>query len=166
MLGNLGPADENLQQGEVVATALPHPKLVMTTKLTVVNMLGITDDGHIGPEIPSVAHHLSPLERREKVEMELEHFDLQHVPREYRQSLRSLLKRYLDIFDGTLGEINVAESHIQLTPDAKLQLSHPYRERPVTRMIDQVEIEKTVRAGLIEPAKVGRGTAGRSSSRA
>lgn len=72
-----------LQRHQIVATALPHPQLVLNTNLTLENMLGFADEGQAGLSIPFVEYKLTPMARKAKVLREIGDLDLQHVPGPY-----------------------------------------------------------------------------------
>lgn len=51
---------------------------------------------------------------------------------------------------GQIGELNITDMIIDMFPDAKHFKSPPYREDPKTRIIEQDEIDKRLKAGVIE----------------
>lgn len=63
------------------------------------------------------------------------------------------MKKYSPMFHGSLREINVVEHRLQLAPCAKPSISHPYRERPEPWLIIRGEVQKNLRAGVLEQFK-------------
>ena len=78
--------------------------------------------------------------------------NLEDVEKKYHSDIRSMLKRHEEMWSGKLGEIKVSEHHIDLVPGARPAKSHPYRAGPKARELEQFEIEKQLKAEVIEPA--------------
>jgi len=74
------------------------------------------------------------------------------VPVDKEEAVRSMLRKHESMWSGQLGEINVTEMRIDLVPDAKPFKSAPYRAGPKTRELERAEIDKQLKAGIIEPA--------------
>lgn len=79
--------------------------------------------------------------------------DLSHVPGNYQDRLRSLLRKYYSIWSGNLGEIAASEHHIDLVPGTRLITQHPYRAGPRTQEIEQQHVDHMLRKGLVEPGQ-------------
>lgn len=74
------------------------------------------------------------------------------VEEEYIPEPRRLLWNHEEMWLEDFGEINVYEYRIDLNPDAKLYKAPPFLVGPKTRQLEQSEVEKKVKAGVIEPA--------------
>lgn len=78
---------------------------------------------------------------------------MEHVPNGHKSRLRELLIEQAIIFDRSLGEINSFAYCISLTTETKPELSPHYREAPETTEIMRDDVEKLLKAGVIEPGK-------------
>ena len=64
-----------------------------------------------------------------------------------------MLRKYARMWDGSLGEISTTEHRIDLTPEAKPVRSASYRAGPKAHKAESEEVERMLRAGVIEPAQ-------------
>ena len=78
--------------------------------------------------------------------------DLRHIYSPYRAKVEQLLRKYAPMWDGSLGEISTTEHHIDLLSNTRPVRQQPYRAGPRAREIEQAEVEKMLRAGVIEPS--------------
>ena len=62
-----------------------------------------------------------------------------------------MLRKHEKMWSGQLGEITVTEHHIDLIKGARPLKSHPYRAGPKPRELEKFEIDKQLKAGVIEP---------------
>ena len=79
-------------------------------------------------------------------EMELD------VIEDFEEDVRNMLRKHSRLWTGKLGQINAADMHIDVVPDAKPFMSAPYRVGPKTRQLEQNEINRKLTSGVIEPA--------------
>jgi hypothetical protein len=56
------------------------------------------------------------------------------------------------MWDGRLGYVHSTLHRIDLIPGAKPIRPHPYRVAPSAREAESVEVQRMLRAGVIEPA--------------
>ena len=63
------------------------------------------------------------------------------------------MRNYADMWDGSLGEINVMSHPIELVPGTRPIAQQPYRAGPKAREIEAKEVERMLRDGIIEPSK-------------
>jgi len=71
---------------------------------------------------------------------------------EHRNRLRSMLRKYESLYDGTLGEIVATEHTIDLTEGAAPIRQQPYRAGPKAREVVNEHVNKMLEHGVIEPA--------------
>ena len=64
-----------------------------------------------------------------------------------------MLTEFDPMWDGSLGEINVVKHHIQLKPEAQPVLQRPYRAGFKSRDFVSEEVDRMLKAGVIEPAQ-------------
>ena len=64
-----------------------------------------------------------------------------------------MLKEFTPMWDGSLGTIGVTEHRIDLLPGTRPISQHPYRAGPKAREEEKSQVEKMLRAGVIEPAQ-------------
>ena len=57
------------------------------------------------------------------------------------------------MWDGSLGEVNTTEHHIDLLKGARPIASHPYRAGPRAREAEQAEVQRMLEADVMEPAQ-------------
>ena len=79
--------------------------------------------------------------------------DVEHVELRYQKRIRNMLRKYAHKWDRSLGEISTTEHRIDLTSEAKPVRSAPYRAGPKARRAESEEVERMLRAGVIEPAQ-------------
>lgn len=75
-----------------------------------------------------------------------------NVPLDKEEAVRAMLCKHEKMWFGQLGEINVTEMRIDLVPDARPFKSAPYRAGPKTRELERAQIDKQLKAGIIESA--------------
>ena len=63
-----------------------------------------------------------------------------------------MLKKHESLWSGELGKINTVKHRIELIPGARAFKSAPYRAGPKTRELEEFEIDKQLKAGVIEPS--------------
>ena len=61
-----------------------------------------------------------------------------------------MLKKHELMRSGELGDISITKHRIDLIPNARF-ISPPYRTGPKTRELEQFEVEKQLKVGVIEP---------------
>ena len=61
-----------------------------------------------------------------------------------------MMRKFADMWDGSLGEISVTEHHIDLAPDARPITQMPYRAGPKARSFEDAEIRRMPQDGVIE----------------
>ena len=59
------------------------------------------------------------LDGQEPPEVTVDDLNLDHVEPKYRARIRDMLRKYSSMWDGSLGEINTTEHHIDLEPDTR-----------------------------------------------
>ena len=85
--------------------------------------------------------------------MTVDEIDLSQVDSRFHGRIRAMLKRHASMWSGKLGEINITEHAIDLKPDARPIAVPPYRAGPKTRELEQAEVDRQLRDGVIEPAQ-------------
>lgn len=74
-----------------------------------------------------------------------------NVPSDREVYIRNILRTHERMCSRHLWEINITEMTIELVTNAKLFKSHTCRDGPRTRELKQVNIDKHLGAGVIEP---------------
>ena len=83
----------------------------------------------------------------------VDELDLSHVEEKYRNRLRELLRRFSAMWDGSLSEISTTEHRIDVITGSKPIFQQPYRAGFREREFLESEIDKMLRAGVIEPSQ-------------
>lgn len=68
--------------------------------------------------------------------------DLDHLPERDRRRVRKMLSSFSDMWNESLGTIQVKEHRIDLKEGSKLVFSQPYREISKARQAEQAEVIK------------------------
>ena len=152
LLANFGQAPYTLCKGQVVGTLLPHPTALIPTRMQWNDLLGLTEE-------EATRHFVvepTPGEETNK-ENTLEvkcanDLDLSHVEPRYRERLRTILRKYDTLWSGELGEISATEHRIQLLPGTRPISQQPYRAGPNAREFVAKEVDRMLRAGVVEPS--------------
>jgi hypothetical protein len=124
--------DHVILKGMVSGHALPHPN----------GIIALT-----GEESPAVTE-------RPDVDGELwkEELDLAHLLTQQRETVFQLLAKHRKMWDGRLGRVNATTHRIDLVPGAKPVHSQPYRPGPRASEAESAEVQRMLKAGVIEPA--------------
>ena len=94
---------------------------------------------------------VEPSKKKEGVDVE--ELDLSHVAFCHRGKLRTMLRKYSHMRNGSLGEIATTEHRIDLVPGSRPVSSVPYRAGPKEQKEEQDEVDRMLRAAVIEPAQ-------------
>lgn len=132
----------------MVAFALPHPAVVVTSHLMLEDVLRLnenfSDDEAIMPVEPSTSADRSTLndsltpdtstfektELPDKIPAPPLDLDLSHILSEHLDRLRVLLRKFKSMYYGSLGYINTAEHKIDLIPWSRPISCPPHRAEP------------------------------------
>ena len=173
LIANLGRYPKALAKNQVVATLLPHLTITVPTNVLLAD---VVDEGKENPSgtctgteergsndnttfrfqadntdnSPNLGR-TTPA--KSATPPSLDELDLGHVPPTHREKLRSLLHEFSTMWDGSLGEVNVREHHIDLVKGARPIASHPYRAVPRAREAEQADVQRMLDADFIEPAQ-------------
>ena len=79
--------------------------------------------------------------------------DLSHLDKDVEKSAREMLRKYEEMWNGSLGKISVTEHRIQLRPDAQPVHMQPYRAGPKAREFENAEVQHMLKDTVIEPAQ-------------
>ena len=69
-----------------------------------------------------------------------------------RGEVIAMLREFESMWSGHLGRINATQHRIELEPNSRPVYQPPYRAGPFARNIEKREVEKMLRAGVIEPS--------------
>jgi hypothetical protein len=155
---NASLTDRLLPKGMILGFAMPHPTGIVSLvepeadpwAKTVPKGFQVslsTEDYAMGMDPP-------PLPDRPDVEGALwkQDVDLAHLTPQERETVFNMLGKHRTMWDGRLGQVHTIAHRIQLTPGAKPAYSQPYRSVAKAREAESVEIQRMLRAGVIEPA--------------
>lgn len=83
----------------------------------------------------------------------MDDLDLRHLGPKEQRRVRQALRPFSSMWGGKLGTVRVTEHRIELKPGAKPVFAQPYRAGPKAGKIEQDEVDKMLKAGVIEPAR-------------
>ena len=156
LMANLSKKPKLLAKGQIVGTLLPHPTAIFNTPVTLGQVLNLDEVENPVEEEKNEALSETDKEKTEKGEdksQSINDVDLEHVDLRYQKRIRDMLRKYAYTWDGSLGEISTTEHRNDLKPEAKPVRSAPYRAGPKARRAESEEVERMLRAGVIEPAQ-------------
>jgi hypothetical protein len=78
--------------------------------------------------------------------------DQAHLTPQERETVLTMLGKHRTMWYGRLEQVHTTSHRIQLVPGAKPAYSKPYRAGAKAREAESVEIQRMMRAGVIEPA--------------
>jgi hypothetical protein len=78
--------------------------------------------------------------------------DLAHLLPQERTRILGTLQRHRTMWDSRLGHFHTTHHRIDLKPGAKPVHSHPYRAGPRARKVEAAEVQRMLKAGVIEPS--------------
>ena len=81
-----------------------------------------------------------------------EDVDLTHLTSLERQRVFDLLQKHRNMWDGRLGHVHSTSHRIELVPGANPVQCQPYRAGTRARELESTEIQRMLKAGVIEPA--------------
>jgi Reverse transcriptase (RNA-dependent DNA polymerase) len=153
-VANFGGDEIFLPKNALIGYVFPHPTCI-------ISLVGEEDTDV--PDLPDlVEEEKHPLEENDaseetKVQDEApkswrDEVDLPTLQGEWKGKVMTLLERYSHMWDGSLGEIKATKHRIQLIPGSKPVHSHPYRAGPKAREMERQEVERMLKADVIEPA--------------
>jgi hypothetical protein len=175
---NTSIRERTLPKGMVLGHALPHPQKIVA----LVDDYEMPDHGGMpgtssrlesskgsqkqapGEDekdiVPTVADTRAfgsdppPLPDRPEAEERLgrESVDLDHLSPSERTAVLDLLEKHRSMWDGRLGHAHTTSHRIELTPGAKPVHCQPYRAGSRAREAESAEIQRMLKAGVIEPA--------------
>jgi hypothetical protein len=95
-----------------------------------------------------------PLPDRPDVEgvLWIESVNLEHLSPESRERVLNILEKHRTMWDGRLGHVHSTAHRIELVPGAKPIHAQPYRAGTRAREIESAEVQRMLKAGVIEPA--------------
>ena len=155
LVANFSNSVRYIKRNQVVGHVLPHPQTMSPSRLHTSEMLGIVEStSPITSDIEDEDPDEQPMHHAKKDDVtSADDLDLSHVPEKYREKLRSMLHEFRSMYDGRLGGINTTEHAIDLVPGTRPIHANPYREGPKMRDIVKDEVERQLRAGVIEPSQ-------------
>jgi Reverse transcriptase (RNA-dependent DNA polymerase) len=124
----------NLPKGMIVGHGLAHPK-------GIVAMVDFTPNDPPTAAKPDVEGLLWK-----------EQVDLNHLLPRQREQMFEVLEGHRSMWDGRLGEVKATTHRIELKEGARPFRAHPYRAGPRAREAEAVEVQRMLKAGVIEPA--------------
>ena len=78
--------------------------------------------------------------------------NLDHLEAETQHRIQSLLRKHASMWNGELGELSITKHRIDLQENAKPAYQAPYRAGKQSRDIERQEVDRMLKAGVIEPA--------------
>ncbi len=171
LVANVGKQPHTFDAGQRIAKAEPHPSTIFESNISHAELFGLTEETSRPQAITNkyrkrdlhakdeslINKHLSDL-RESHMEDDDEptrarDIPLPDLPRQYEPRVREMLRRHEDMWLGKLGNITVTEHAFDLVPGARPFKSPPFRAGPKTRELVQFEVNKQLKAGVIEPVQ-------------
>jgi hypothetical protein len=155
---NSSEKDRKLPKGMVLGLALPHPTgIVALTELDPKPLAKPSPTGlqiALSPEKYAIGLDPPPLPDRPDVEGTLwkSDLDLAHLTPQDVEKVLAMLTKHRTMWDGRLGQVHSTVHRIQLTPGAKPAYSQHYRAGAKAREAESAEIQRMLKAEVIEPA--------------
>ena len=155
-MANRSKKPKLLAKGQIVGPLLRHPTGSFNTPVTMGQVLNLEEvenrvEGEKNESL-SETEKETP-EKGEEKSQAIKDLNLEHVELRYQKRILDMLRKYAHMWDVSLGEISTTEHRIDLAPEAKPVRSAPYRAGPKARRAEREEVERTLRAGVIEPAQ-------------
>ena len=144
-----------------MATVEIHPTNLAESHVTHGALLGISEETHYKKrplnvrDIETINKHLADAREahagKDEEPITADTVEL-HVDNKYHLKIRNMLRKHESLWAGQLGNINITEHSIDLVAGARPFKSAPYRAGPKSRELEQFEIDKRIKAGVIEPS--------------
>jgi hypothetical protein len=150
-----------LPKGMVLGHALPHP----TAMVALIKDQDVSEDSTDGDN-EHARKELSPMEYglqrdppllpdRPDVERDIwkESVQLDHLPTADRAEILGMLQKHRSMRNGRLGQVHSTAHRIDLIPGQKPVHCQPYRAGPKSRALESAEIQRMLKAEVIEPQR-------------
>jgi hypothetical protein len=149
-----------LPKGMVLGHALPHP----TAMVALIEDPDVSEDPTDGDnerarkELNPMEYGLQrdppPLPDRPDVEgiTWKEAVQLDHLPTADRAEIPGMHQKHRSMWNGRLGQVHSTAHRIDLIPGQKPVHCQPYRAGPKSRALESAEIQRMLKAEVIEPA--------------
>ena len=165
LTGHSGSTPNRLCKNQVVGNLLPHSPVMVPTHLQLAHVLGLEEPqfgGNVVDNVASVGEGAetpkqpgtpdSASEHPKSKHPSIEDIDLSHVDEPYRTRLCELLSKYPSMWSSATGEITLAEHRIDLKKGSMPITQQPYRAGFRKLEVIVQNVDKMLRAGVIEPA--------------
>lgn len=165
LVANFGSTSIELRPRKAITKASDHPTNLVESHISHGELLDLfsedTNDGkfrkrHIDHKIiDTINRHLDDQRESHMAEDETPTTadDIKlGFPEDKENAMRTMLRKHKTMWSGQLSEIKETELRIELNTHAKPFKSPQYRAGPKTRELEQSEINKQLKAGVIEPA--------------
>ena len=163
MVANFSKRPVVLEAGQTVANCDEHPTALAESDISHAELLGIaTEDAKYrkrdfrAKDVELINKHLedarnAAVDQTDETPITADNIEL-HVDEEFHPKKRKMLRKHESLWDGRLGQISATTHRIDLIPGARAFKSAPYRAGPKTRELEQFEVDKMLKAGVIEPS--------------
>jgi hypothetical protein len=84
-----------------------------------------------------------------------DNLDMNHLPEQAQHKVKTMLSKHSTMWTGQLGQIAITQHRIDLVPDSKPVYQAPYRAGVKGREVEKEEVERMLKAVIIEPARNG-----------
>lgn len=153
LVANFSKKPARLTKNELVATVLPHPTTVVTSPISIGEVLGVTEESQRhSAESSNSTDRQSPVhehnsrrggqgkveqtkENQESTPLTVDDLDLSHGPEALRGRFREMMRKLSKMWDGSLEEINTTEHRIELLAGTRPTAQPPRRAAPRAREI-------------------------------
>lgn len=154
LVANFGDQPTRLHKGQVIAHAFAHPAFIAKTEVTLAEVLNIQVDQAepAQSKTPIGAEQDTSILTRNLKSKSVSDIPLDGVDKKWHASIRAMLAKHSSMWDGRLGKIAATEHRIDLKNDVQPVRQNPYRSGHKEREFAREEIEKMLKAGVIEPS--------------
>ena len=170
---NTSMKTRRLPKGMILGHALPHPTAMVALiedpevaqaetstppPSEISKDYTVGDHGRAGEELSPMEYGLQgsppPLPDRPDAEGDSwkEAVQLGHLQDESRVAILDMLAKHRSMWSGRLGQVQSTNHRIDLIPGQKPVHCQPYRAGPTARAVESAEIERMLKAEVIEPA--------------
>lgn len=155
---------------QVVAQAFPHPTIAVPSRLTIGEVLGITEEStsveswakptdisssvtELRPEALKSSPSRGEKDQKGSETPNVDDLYWSRMRMAMAQKFKTMLSKYSTMWDGSLGKIETFEPYNEFVPGTRPIAQPPYRARPKAREIESSQVKKMLDAGVIEPAQ-------------
>lgn len=158
LVANFGDRAVRLHKGQIIAHAFAHPAYTAETDISLAEVLNVNEDHLNDVQPPPMKMTTAPAEQDTSILTDLKKskdvndIPLDEVKEKHHAKIRAMLRKHESMWSGHLGAIKATEHRIELSQGAQPVRQAPYRSGLKQRDYAKSEIDKMLKAGVIEPS--------------